>query len=271
MAGRAVRGPAPAAAGDHLRDQPTVPGRRPGGSPRRRGEGRPDEPDRGGAGPPGPDGEPGDRRDPQHERRGGHPLGAPPDHDRGRFRGDVPRAVQQQDQRRHPPALAAARQPGPGEAAHRGGRRGLGHGPREAEADRPAGRRRRRSARSSWRPSGRPRCGSWTGSRPGRASRSTPTSHLRHADQAHPRVQAATAERAPDRGLLQPPPREPVAGCPAPDVPVRRQGGPGVPAREAHHQADQRRRLRGQQRPGRSAASFGSSSCRITPSRSPNG
>ena len=29
--------------------------------------------------------------------------------------------------------------------------------------------------RSSWRPSGRPRCGSSTGSRPGRASRSTPT------------------------------------------------------------------------------------------------
>ena len=41
VAGRAVRGPAPAAAGDHLRDQPPIPGRRPGGASRRRGEGRP--------------------------------------------------------------------------------------------------------------------------------------------------------------------------------------------------------------------------------------
>ena len=41
VAGRAVRGPAPAAPGDRLRDQPPVPGRRPGEAPRRRGEGSP--------------------------------------------------------------------------------------------------------------------------------------------------------------------------------------------------------------------------------------
>ena len=69
---------------------------------------------------------------PQHQRGGGHPLGTAPDQDRGRFRGDVPRSVQQQDQRRHPPALAAAGQPGPGAIAHRSGRRGLGHGPADS-------------------------------------------------------------------------------------------------------------------------------------------
>ena len=53
------------------------------------------------------------------------------------------------------------------DAAHRRGRRRLGHRPREAEADRPAGRRRRVPRERSWRPNGRPRCGSSTGSRPG--------------------------------------------------------------------------------------------------------
>ena len=105
--------PAPAP-GDHLRDQPPLPGRRPRPLSRRRGAGRADEPDRGGAGPPGPHGEPGDRRHAQHQRRGRDPLRAAADDDRRRLRGHVPRAVQQQDQRRHPPALAAAGQPGPG-------------------------------------------------------------------------------------------------------------------------------------------------------------
>ena len=77
----------------------------------------------------GADGEPRHRRHAQHQRRRGHPLRVAPHEDRARLRGTVPRAVQQQDQRRHPAAVAAARQPRPGEAAHRGDRRRLGHRP----------------------------------------------------------------------------------------------------------------------------------------------
>ena len=50
VAGRAVRGAAPAAPGDRLRDQPPVPRRRAGEAPRRRGAAGPREPDRGGRG-----------------------------------------------------------------------------------------------------------------------------------------------------------------------------------------------------------------------------
>ena len=63
----------------------------------------------------------------------------------------------------------------------------------------------------------------------------------------------------------------PALDLAAPDVLLRRQGGPGVPARQAHHQADQRRRRRGRPRPGRPRAGSGSCSCRTTPSRSPSG
>ena len=93
---------------------------------------------------------------------------------------------------------------------------------------------------------------------------------LRRADQAHPRVQAATAQRAPVRRLVQPAAGEPEARRAAADVPLRGQGGPGVPPRQAHHQADHEHRPRGERRSRRRAASSGSSSCRTTPARWPS-
>ena len=62
----------------------------------------------------GPHGQPRHRRLAQHQRRGRDPLRAAA-HDDGQGPGrDVPRALQQQDQRRHAAALAAAGQPGAG-------------------------------------------------------------------------------------------------------------------------------------------------------------
>ena len=131
------------------------------------------------------------------------------------------------------------------EAAHRRRRRGLGHRPREAEAARPPGGRRRIPRAI---PGGEVR-GQAAVRRmdQGQGGHRPRSGHdLRYADQADPRVQAATAQRAPDRGVLQPPPCESGAGSAAADLPVRRQGRPGLPAREADHQADQRCRLGGQ-------------------------
>ena len=82
-----------------------------------------------------PHGQPGHRRLAQHQRRGRDPLRAAA-HDDGQGPGrDVSRAVQQQDQRRHAAALAAAGQPGARPRDHRGHRRRLDHRPRPAEQD----------------------------------------------------------------------------------------------------------------------------------------
>ena len=139
------------------------------------------------------------------------------------------------------------------------------------QAGRPAGRRRRRSASSSWRPSGRPRCGSWTGSRPRRASRSTPT---RIFDTQIKRIHEYKRQLL---NVLQ------VVVCynrlranPSLDVPPRTFLFAGKAA-PAYQLAKLIIKLindvgsGGQRRPGRSAASSGSSSCRTTPSRSPSG
>ena len=115
MAGRVVRDAAAAAAGDHLRDQPP---------PARRGAARAFPATRGALQrvslieeerrAQDPHGQPRHRRLAQHQRRGRDPL-PPAAHDDGQGPGgDVPRAVQQQDQRRHAAALAAAGQPAAG-------------------------------------------------------------------------------------------------------------------------------------------------------------
>ena len=82
-----------------------------------------------GDGAEGPHGQPGHRRLAQHQRRGRHPLRTAAHTDGQGSGGDVPRAVQQQDQWRHAAALAAAGQPGPGPHHHRGHRRRLDHRP----------------------------------------------------------------------------------------------------------------------------------------------
>ena len=60
---------------------------------------------------------------------------------------DVPRALQQQDQRRHAAALVAAVQPGPRPHGHRGHRRRLDYRPRSIEQAQAAGRRQGLSPR----------------------------------------------------------------------------------------------------------------------------
>ena len=91
------------------------------------------------------------------------------------------------------------------------------------------------------RPSARPRLrfADWlkAPAGPGRRSRHD----LRQPDQAHPRVQAATAQRPAHRRALQPAARRSRARRPAADVLLRRQGGAGVPPGQADHQADQQR------------------------------
>ena len=88
------------------------------------------EPDRGRPEPSSPHGQPGHRRLAQHQRRGRDSLRAAA-HDDGQGPGrDVPRALQQQDQRRHAAALAAAGEPGARPRDHRGHRRRLDHRPR---------------------------------------------------------------------------------------------------------------------------------------------
>ena len=113
VAGPLLRDAGPEAAGDRLRGQPPVPRRGPRGVARRRRPGFAGQPDRGGPGEEGPDGAPGGRRVAQHQRRRRAPLPAAAGDRAEGPRRAVPRAVQQQDQRGHPPALAAPGQPRP--------------------------------------------------------------------------------------------------------------------------------------------------------------
>ena len=66
-----------------------------------------------------------------------------------------------------------------------------------------------------------------------------PGHHLRLPGQAHPRIQAATAQCAAHRGPVQPAAAEPGPRDGAAHVLLRRQGGPGLPSGQAHHQVDQ--------------------------------
>ena len=122
---------------------------------------------------------------------------------RAGFRRDVSRAIQQQDQRRHAAALAADGQPGPGATDYRSHRRGLDHRSGRIAKDRAAGRRRRLPRRL---PKGQAGCQGPVRALaevdlgPDRRSRID----LRLPDQAHSRIQAATAERIADHRALQP-------------------------------------------------------------------
>ncbi len=111
MAGGVVRDDAAAAPRDHLRNQSPLPGRCSAAVSRRRRSHSAHEPDRRGRPQEGPHGESGDRRLAQHQWRRSNSLRAAARDDGQRSRRDVPRAVQQQDQRRHAAALAAAGQP----------------------------------------------------------------------------------------------------------------------------------------------------------------
>ena len=146
----------------------------PGALSRRRGARCAREPRRGRRGTKGPHGEPGHRRLAQHQRRGGDPLRVAADADGQGPRRDVPRAVQQQDQRRHAQALAVVGQPAAGRHDHRRDWRRLDHRPEPAQQAQAAGRRRGPFATPFARPSARPRRGSPTGSRPRPARSWTP-------------------------------------------------------------------------------------------------
>ena len=118
-----------------------------------------------------------------------------------------PEPVQQQDQRRHAAALAAAGQPAAGPAHHRGDRRRLGR-PTWAScaklvplADDAAFRDKFRAGQA----------GGESALRPVAEVRDRPDGRsgldLRQPDQAHPRVQAAAAQRPARHRPLQPPAR----------------------------------------------------------------
>ena len=98
-----------------------------------------------------------------------------------------------------------------------------------------------------------------------------PGHDLRQPDQAHPRVQAAAAERAAHRRALQPAARESAARRAAADVLLRRQGGARLPPRQAHHQVHQQPRPARSTATRRCAAGSRSCSCPTTASRSPSG
>ena len=174
-----------------------------------------------------PHGQPRHRRLAQHQRRRRHPFAAAA-HRHGQGPGrDVSRALQQQDQRRDAAALAAAGQPGARRLHHRGDRRRLDHRPRPAGEAQAAGRRHGLSRR-------RPQ-----GQAPGQGALRRlaeidvrhdrrPGHDLRLPGQAHPRVQAATAQRAAHRRPLQPAAREPGPRDDAAHVLLRGQGGAGL-------------------------------------------
>ena len=86
-------------------------------------------------------------------------------------------------------------------------------------------------ATPSARPSARPKCSSPTGSNPPPARSVDPDTHFRLPDQAHPRIQAATAQRAAHRRALQPAAGKPGPGDAAAHLLLRRQG------RAAYHLA----------------------------------
>ena len=103
---------------------------------------------------------------------------------------------------------------------------------------RPARRRRRfRDASCEAKREAKAQFADWLQATSGQVGR--PGQHLRLSDQAHPRIQAAVAQRAAHRRAVQPAAREPEPGDDAAHLLLRRQSGAGLPARQAHHQVHQ--------------------------------
>ena len=257
VAARVVRDAAAAAPGDHLRDQPPPARRRADALPRRRGPRRAHEPDRGRARAEDPHGEPGHRRLAQHQRRRGDPLRAAA-HDDGQGPGrDVPRALQQQDQRRHAAPLAAAGEPGARAHDHRGHRRRLDHRPRRAAKARSRSPTTGAFATRSGRPSARPRCSSPTGFKSTTGQTVDPDSIFdcqvkRIHEYKRQLLNALRIVVLYNRLRENPQPRDGAA-----DVLLRRQGGAGLPAGQGDHQAHQQPRGHHRRRSGRARPAEG--------------
>jgi hypothetical protein len=191
--------PAPRAA--HRRDRPALPRAGPAPVPGRRAARGPHGDHRPGARPAGAHGEPGLRRELLDQRRGGAPHGPAQERAPGRRARHVPGAHQQQDERDHPAALAEPGEPRPGRPGHEQARARLDPRPGRAARDRALrGRPRvpRPLARGEAREQALPR-------RAGEEApehRPRPDGHVRRADQAHARVQAAAPPRAPGHPRL---------------------------------------------------------------------
>ena len=121
----------------------------------------------------------------------------------------------------------------------------------------PLAGRRRLPRRLPARPSAtaKVRFADWVRSTTGQAV--DPDTHLRLPGEAHPRVQAAAPERAPDRRALRPAAGEPRPRHGPADVLLRRQGGARLPAREGHHQVPQQPRRHDRRRSGRARPAQG--------------
>ena len=93
--------------------------------------------------------------------------------------------------------------------------------------------------RVSARPSARPSRSLPTGSRRSSGQIVDPGHDLRLPGQAHPRIQAATAQRPAHHRAVQPAAGEPGPRDDAADVLLRRQGGPRLSSGQADHQVHQ--------------------------------
>ena len=236
---------------DHLRDQPALPRRGARGVPRRRRPAASHVVDRRGRREERAHGAPGDRRQPRDQRcRRAALRTAQGERPQGLLR-DVAGAVLQQDQRCDPAALPGAGEPRPACTARRHHRRRLAHRPRSTPWPGGVRRRPRVPADNGARSSAPTRPGSREYVHADHRHRTEPRLAVRHPGQADPRVQAPAPQRAAHHHAVPPPEAEPGPGDPAARVHVRRQGGARLLHGQADHQADQRRRRDGQQRPRR--------------------
>ena len=248
LAGRTVRAAAAAPSRNHLPHQCQPSGA--GGSAlsrRRRFQGL-GLADRRAVRPPGADGTAGVRRVAPHQRRLGDAFG-PDEGDRvPRSQSSLSGAHHQQDQRHHLPPLADAGQPEADRAVARGLRRGRARRSHPALA---AGspRQRRRVPAEIPRRQDPQQDGAGAADRRAPQRQGRPARAVRRPDQAHARIQAATAQHPRGGGAVSRHQGRPAARLGAAGKNLRRQGGGELSLRQADHQADQRRRRSRQQRP----------------------